>query len=151
MSGMLVWSTRWEQLNNWAPPQILMLECANHNKLATLHLEFVNNSLFLTTYMQRIYLKIENVQMIDWMVHMSTKAILHEHHKHISLITTRNIINVHANFILECQPLIGVNTLTWAPNTTKTKPLPTMSLFLFKMFSYHILITSKLHVLCVYE
>ena len=52
MSGMLVLSTRWEQLDNWVSPQILMPKCANHNKLATLYLEYV--TIFLTTYMQRI-------------------------------------------------------------------------------------------------
>ena len=44
MSGMLVWSTRWEQPNSWAPPTILMLECANQYRLATLHLEVSHTS-----------------------------------------------------------------------------------------------------------
>ena len=29
------------------------------------------------------------------------------------------LIDVHAKFALEWQTFIGVNTLTWAPNTTK--------------------------------
>ena len=37
-SGRLVWFTRWEQLNNWASPWILMSKCAIHSRLATLHL-----------------------------------------------------------------------------------------------------------------
>ena len=34
MSEMLVWSTRWEQLNSWEPPQILMPKCAKLDRLA---------------------------------------------------------------------------------------------------------------------
>ena len=46
VSWMLLWSTRWEQLNSWAPPQILMPKCVNHIRLATLHLECVNCLIF---------------------------------------------------------------------------------------------------------
>ena len=42
MSKILVWSIRWEQLDSWAPPQILVQKWAAHNKLPTLHLEYVN-------------------------------------------------------------------------------------------------------------
>ena len=42
MSQWLVWSTRWEQLNNWASPRILMPKSANHKCLAAFHLEYVN-------------------------------------------------------------------------------------------------------------
>ena len=54
MCGMLVWSTRWEQLYSWASPHILMPKCANNNRLTTLHLEYVNCSIFLKIYMQRM-------------------------------------------------------------------------------------------------
>ena len=37
MSGILVWSTRWEQLNDWTFPQIIMWKSASHNGLVTLH------------------------------------------------------------------------------------------------------------------
>jgi len=43
-----------EQLNSWAPPQIFMLNCVNHDKLLTLHLKHVKRPIFLTTYMQKI-------------------------------------------------------------------------------------------------
>ena len=57
--------------------QSLMSKCANQNRLVTLHLEYVNCSIFLTTYMQRISKKkLESVQMLDWTINVSTKAIL---------------------------------------------------------------------------
>ena len=54
-----------EQLSSWASPQILMPKCAIQNRLATLHLEYLNNPVFLTTYMQRIPLQFESVQMLN--------------------------------------------------------------------------------------
>jgi len=46
----------------------------------------------------------------------------HEHHKNyisIYIFTKINIIDVAAKFAMEWQPLIGVNPLTRAPNTTQ--------------------------------
>ena len=48
---MLVWTTRWELLNSWAPPT-LVPKGANHNRLATFHLEYVNCLIFLATYVK---------------------------------------------------------------------------------------------------
>ena len=47
----------------------------------------------------------------------------------IKTFTNINIVDVHAKFALEWQPLIEVNILTWAPNTTKRWSLPTMTFF----------------------
>ena len=60
MSIVLVWSTRWEQLNSWASPHILMPNYANYNKPTTLHLEHVNFSIFLITCMQNIPYKLKS-------------------------------------------------------------------------------------------
>ena len=51
--------------------------------------------------------------------------------------------DVHANFAFEWQPLIGVNTLTWTPNTQKHDHFP-----LDKFF--HILNIYELHGSYVY-
>ncbi len=61
MSGKLVWSTRWEQLNSWVPPQPFMSKCANPNRLA---------------YMQRTLYKFESIQMLNWTVNVSTNALV---------------------------------------------------------------------------
>ena len=50
---MYLWCTRWDQLNSWVPPHVLIPKCANHNELATLQLEFITYSMFLIVYMQR--------------------------------------------------------------------------------------------------
>ena len=60
-------------------------------------------------------------------------------------VTGINILDVHSKFALKWQTLIGFNTLTWAPNTTETWPIP------FQTFSLHILIISKLHKSWVYR
>ena len=86
MSGMLMWSTRCRQLNRWAPPQILMPKCANHNRLATLHFEYVNCPIFLTTNIQRILKIIREWPNVKWMVDVSTKAIFTWTSKFISLL-----------------------------------------------------------------
>ena len=40
-------------------------KCANHNRLATLHLEYIECRIYLITYMQRISCYSENVQKIN--------------------------------------------------------------------------------------
>ena len=75
MTRMLLWSTRWEYRNSWAPSQILMPTCAIHKKLATLQLQCVNYPIFVNTYMQRILSKLEIVQMWNQTVDVSIKAI----------------------------------------------------------------------------
>ena len=56
MSGRFVCSTRWEQLNGGASSRNCMPNWANHNRLATLRLEYVNDTIFLITYIY-IYIK----------------------------------------------------------------------------------------------
>ena len=133
MSGMLVWSTRWGQINSWVPPQILMSKCANHNRLATLHLEHVDCLIFLTTKMQNnnkiINPKNQRVSKcwIEWSM-WAQRPFLHEHQESWKFTFTKiNIIDVHAKFAFEWQPLIGINTLTWAPNITNTWRLPILT------------------------
>ena len=74
MSRMLVWSTR-RELNSCASPSVLVPKCANHNRLATLHLKYVNCLVFLTTYMRIVPSKSKNVEMLDSMVNVSKNAI----------------------------------------------------------------------------
>ena len=59
----------------------------------------------------------------------------------IITFTKTNIIDAHAKFALEWQPLIGVNTLTWTSNTTKNYHFPLLTFF------FLILIISKLRSL----
>ena len=54
------------------------------------------------------------------------------------------VMDVHAKFALEWQPLIKVNTLTLAHDATKTWPLPTVTFF------SHVLLISKFHGSRVY-
>ena len=106
------------QFDSWASPQIIMPKCANHNKLATLHLEYVNCPIFLTTYMQRFFLKLWgclNIELNSWC----------EHKGHFYM----NIIFKH--LWCACKVCIEVATidwsecpLTWAPNTTKACHFP---------------------------
>jgi hypothetical protein len=117
MSGRLVWCTRWEQLNNWASPQNLVPKCANHNKLAHLALGVRKLSHASEHVHAKILQNFESVQMLNWMVEVITKAISHEQPK--NTFTKINIFDVHAKFALKWQLLIGINTLTWAPNTTR--------------------------------
>ena len=83
---MLVWSTRWQQINIGAPSYALMPKCANHDKLATLRLEFVNYPILLTTYIQINPKKLESVQMLNWIVNVSTNTIFIYTSKDISLL-----------------------------------------------------------------
>ena len=53
-------------------------------------------------------------------------------------------MDVSAQFTLKWQPLIGVNTLTWAPNHNKNMIASHFDIFL------HILIIYKLHGSCDY-
>lgn len=75
MSGVHVWSSWRERLNNWVPSWFLMPKYAIHNKLAALQLEHVNCRMFPSTYMQRIFCKLEGVQNLNRMVNVSTKTI----------------------------------------------------------------------------
>ena len=105
MSRMLVWSIGWERLNNWAPRQILMSKCANHNQLATLHLEYANCPIFLTTHTQGIAYKLESVQMVD----VSIKVVLHSHWEIIHLYQNKH----HWQ---SCKVCIGVATIDKSQN-----------------------------------
>lgn len=150
MSGMLMWSIRWEQLSSWAPSQLLKPKCASHNMLVILHLEYVNYPIFLITYIQRIPWISRVVQKLklNGQRPLSTKAIC--------MITLKNInINIKNYFygnkhhwssckgcmrVATWQPLVGVNTLTWSPNTW-TWPLP---LWHFSTHSKHLQIVRLL-------
>jgi hypothetical protein len=121
-----MWSTRWERPNSWVPPRILRPKCANHNELATWELEYVNCLIFLLALLQKKILKIQRafesqVERLTW----EWKTQLQEHNnnkKDTSILM--NIIDFHAKFALEQQPLMRPNTLTWTPRYTKTRPFP---------------------------
>ena len=53
------------------------------------------------------------------MVDVSTNTIFTQTSKKGLTLTKIDIIDVYAKFALEWQPLVGVNTLICAPNTTK--------------------------------
>ena len=127
--GMIEWSTRWEQLNSWALPQILMPKYAIHYRLATLCLEYANCPIFLTTFVQRIPSKWKECANVRLNGRYEHKGHFYMNIKRCFTFTKTNIIDVHAKFALEWQPLIGFDTLTWAPNTTKTWPLPAFTFF----------------------
>ena len=125
-------------------PQIFSLECTNHNKLATLHLEYVNCLVLLTTCMQSFFLKFwecRNLVLNAWCEHKL--HFLHEHEKFIFI--EMSVFDVHAKFVLNRQLLIRVNTLTRAPNTTKTWPLPTLTYFYTFKSSSHCIICVSVH------
>jgi hypothetical protein len=106
-SEMLVWPTRWEQLNNWEPPQILMPKCVKYNRLATIHLEYVNRPIFLTTYMQRDPYKLESVYMFDSTIDVSTKVSIHEREEVDHFYQTKHPC-------CSCKVCIGVATIDWS-------------------------------------
>ena len=56
----------------------------------------------------------------------------------------KNLFDVHTKFSLEWQQLIGVHTPTWAPNTTKTWPFPTLT------FCPHSNYLQKAWVMCLH-
>ena len=125
-----MWSTRWEHLHSWAPPQILVWKCTNHNRLVTMHLEYVNYPMFLINH---IYAKnslrnweYSNVKMNTWCEH---KDLFQKNIKKHFQFYQINIFEVHAKSALKWKLLIGINTLTWAPNTIETWPLPTWTYF----------------------
>ena len=107
MSRMLVWSTRWEWLNSWAPPQILMSQCANHNKVATLHLEYVIYPIFLPIRMQRIPQKLKIFRILDW-----TIPCEHKGHFYVSIKVSRLHQNKH--HWCSCKVCIGVAIIDWS-------------------------------------
>ena len=86
---------------------------------------------------------------INWKMNVSTKVVLtwtlYRKIKHTHTCVKINImIDVHANFALEWQISIGINTLIRAPNITKTRALPTLTFFLH--YNHR-----QLHGSCVYE
>ena len=82
-------------------------------------------SLFLTTYMQDNSLKIQECPNITLNLQCEHKVHYCMSIKEHFTCTKINIFDIHARFALKWQVSIGVNSLAWTPNTTKTWPLPT--------------------------
>ena len=107
MSSLLVWSTQWEQVNNWAPPLTLMPKCANHNRLATLHLEYVDLfHVFFITYPKQIPKKSKSVQMLDYTVTLSINTIFTWTSKYFTITKIKH-------HWCSCKVCIGVATNKW--------------------------------------
>lgn len=86
-----------EQLDSWAPPQILKWICANHYGLPPLNLEYVHRPIFLTIYVQIFLKKAESVQKFNESIDGSMKSIFtrtqkeihfqqNKHHKYSSKV-----------------------------------------------------------------
>lgn len=105
-----------EQLDNWAPPQILKSICANHYGLAPLNLEYVHRPIYF--YYIYIYAnipkKVESVQKLNESVDESMKSMFTRTQKNKITFTKINIINIYAKFALKWPSFIGVNTLARA-------------------------------------
>jgi hypothetical protein len=143
MSERLVWSARWVPLNSWASSQILVPRCANHNGLATMHLQYVNCPLFLTTYIQRNPYSVESVQMSNWMVDVSTKAIS-------TWTSKNNSFYQYKHLRCLCKVCIEVATIDWSQvphmGTQHNKNMTTSH---FDSQIQHILIIFNLYGSCV--
>ena len=72
--------------------------------------------------------KILNIQCSIECSMWAQRSSLNEHKKIFNFVQN-NILNVHAQFIFPWQLMIGVNTLTWAPKTTKHDHFPLWSIF----------------------
>ena len=117
-SGVLVWFVRWERLNSWEPLR-------NHSRRATQCLECVNCPMFLTTW-HWIPWNLDTVQMLIWTIDASIKGCFNVNTIRVTF-TVINVVDGHAKFALEWQWWTRIHTLTWAPSTTKTWPLPTFT------------------------
>ena len=126
MSRMLVWSTRWELLNSWASPQVPIPKCANHQRLIAFAFgvcKFAHK--FLPHICKEIMkvLRVSNVKLNSQCEH---KGHFYTNITKYFTFTLINIFDVYASFELKWRLLIGVNTLTWALDTTKTWPVPSL-------------------------
>ena len=128
-SEMFLWSIGREQLVRWAPPQILMPKCTNHNKLVTFAFGVcklgVNYPILQPHRCKKNPQKQDSIQNLDWTVDVSTTDFLNEHWK---------VFHFHQNKHHWCSCKVrhwsGVNALTWSPNTTKNMtPLPDLTFF----------------------
>lgn len=123
MSEMLAQPIRWEWLNNWARPAILMAKCVNHDMLDTLHMEYVHCPVLLATCMCKVvFLNPKKVQLLCRIVDGSTKTVFTWTSK--NTFTKTNIFYAHAKLALKWKALIGLSALMWTPITTKTWSLP---------------------------
>ena len=117
--------------NNSIVEHIFMPKCAVHNRPTTLHLVYVTIPLLQqpTKTKQINPWKLKIVHVLNWRVDASAQALFYMNIKKTSHLYQNKHLwcIVHAKFALEWQPMIGDNTLTWAPNTTKTWPLFTLT------------------------
>ena len=131
-----------EQLNNEAPPQILVPKCGNHNGLPTLHLEYARWSHNSNHIYAKNRLKLVSHPMLNLDHQYKHKGFFYMNINIYFTFVKINIINVHAKFVFEWPTLIGVNILTWAPNTTKHDHFPLWHFFphsiIFKLHSSHV-------------
>ena len=144
MSEMLEWSTRWEYPYSWAPPQSLRPICAKYNELIALQWGYVNYTIF---YLHN-YKELMEIQRVSksWSEQSMWEWRTYKNEIKIKLVCIKNnTIDVQAKFASEWQPLMRVNTLTCALNTTKTRPLP-ISTFFFPSHTNHLQIA---HVRCL--
>ena len=124
-----------EQLNNEAPPQILVPKCGNHNGLPTLHLEYARWSHNSNHIYAKNCLKLVSHPMLNLDHQYKHKGFFYMNINIYFTFVKINIINVHAKFVFEWPTLIGVNTLTWAPNTTKHDHFPLWHSFRIQLSS----------------
>ena len=93
--------------NYWAPPPILMpnfAKVAMHNRLATLHLEYVELSHISSNMYAKKPQNVESVRIFNWMVDVSTKAFLHERQKVLHLWCYRKVSIEVIGYYLESTP-----------------------------------------------
>lgn len=87
----------------------LVPKYANHIRLANLHVVWAKCPIFLTIYMQRMFIDRKISKSWTKQSNGTKLLVLHGHRKYSTLIKM-NIINVHAKFALEWQPLVGIDT-----------------------------------------
>ena len=104
----ILWSTRQEQPNNWASPQVLMHRFENYNRLATFQFNHISCPMFLTTCMERIPQNLDSMQKLNWTIDVSMKDIIYLNiTKCFTSIKKNNTIDIQAKFASECQAFDG--------------------------------------------
>ena len=106
--------TRWEQLNSRASSQILMSKCASYD-LAFGVCKLSHTSDHICT---KDSSKVWECPNVNWTFNTNTCHFYMNINKTFHF-TKIDIFGVHTSLHRILQTSIGVNTLTWVPNTTK--------------------------------
>ena len=107
------------------------LSCANHNKLSTLHLENVDQPIFLTTYVQIIHYE---SRVSKCYIKQSMWAQMPFSHEHYKIIIIKHFYQNKHHWCL-CKVCIGVATIDWSQHPhmssqlNKTWSLPSLTFF----------------------